>query len=234
MQTPQTLAGFASSAPVDELLHPLSYPPLSSRGKIKTFGLHAPDKAKEQEVNEIIKNTPSGLLPINIAQSFVDRFFLKDPSIISQSPDPAPWNPLILRFFEATSLHAANDTVPWCAAFLNWCLKRAGYPNTNNASSQSFVHTTFFEVTESPKTGDIVVFTCYSVPDGEDLKIGHVTFFKQAIDKTSFLAIGGNQSGVNPSMICDKTFQTSFSSHRHVGNKYVPVTYKVNRYLSIK
>jgi uncharacterized protein (TIGR02594 family) len=192
-----------------------------------------PSGEQNKRVDKIIDETPSGPRPIDIAQSFIDRFYATDPNIISQWPAPQPWNPLIVRFFNATKEPAKDDTVPWCSAFLNWCLKRAGKPGTNSSSSQSFVKTDLFPVTKTPVEGDIAVFTCYSKSDGKDLGIGHVTFFKKSKDDKSFIAIGGNQSGTSPSMICEKIFPYNFESRRHIGATYVPVTYKINRFLHI-
>src|SRR5437763_10958974 len=58
-------------------------------------------------------------------------------------PDPSHptyANPVIVAFFLATNLKPAGDTTAWCAAFVNWCLQRAGLPTTKSASSQSFVN----------------------------------------------------------------------------------------------
>lgn len=34
------------------------------------------------------------------------------------------------------------QSTPWCAAFVNWCLKEAGLPGTNSNLAKSFVNLT--------------------------------------------------------------------------------------------
>ena len=101
------------------------------------------------------------------------------------------WNPVIVGFYESTTLKPdyvfkKGDTIDWCAAFLNWCLARAGYDTTNNAMSGSF--RTNFRKPEAP--GDIIVFR--KRDKGGDQGFGHVGIF---INETSsaYTVLGGNQ-----------------------------------------
>ena len=82
-----------------------------------------------------------------------------------------------------------NDN-PWCASFVNWCLKKAGYPISNApASSQSFLQDKNFVKIEKPVYGAIVVWTNYSESTGKSDGTGHVGFVYGAN-----AVLGGNQS----------------------------------------
>ncbi|WP_181321838.1 CHAP domain-containing protein [Trinickia symbiotica] len=223
-----------ATKPQDEMLSPLIYPIFEAVYSPRVQGFLPPTGDEKEKVTKIVNATPTGPRPIDVAQYFVDRFFVHDPMVISQWPAPQPWNPLIVQFFSATSSPANNDTVPWCAAFANWCLKRSNRPFTNSASSQTFLATTMFETIDAPSEGDLVVFTCYRKDNGESLNLGHVAFFKKKNDDLTFDVVGGNQSGTSPSMICLKTYPYApFESRRMVGKKYVPVLYKINKYLKV-
>ncbi|CAE6938330.1 hypothetical protein R69608_05085 [Paraburkholderia nemoris] len=234
MSSDQGIPSFSHAFPDNEQLCPYHYPPFEAIRQPGLMGLLPPSEDQRKHCDAIIAGTPTGPRPIDIAQSFIDRFYKNDPRSISQWPSPQPWNPLIVHFFDATDNPANNDTVPWCAAFVNWCLKRAGKPTTNSSSSQSFATSDAFPVTTSPKEGDILVFTCYSKSDGKNLGIGHVTFFKESIGENTFSAVGGNQTGTFPSMISEEEFQKAFESRRHLNGNYVPVIYRVNRFLRIE
>ncbi|WP_438275111.1 CHAP domain-containing protein [Nitrobacter sp.] len=217
----------------EELLTPLESPLISDLTKMHPFGSHPASREEIARADEIIANTPTGPRPIDIAQSFVTRFYASDPHAISQWPKSQSWNPLIARFFEATTLHAKQDTVAWCAAFVNWCLERAKRPATKSSASQSFATTELFSVTDSPVEGDIAVFTCYKEGTNLSYDVGHVTFFKDNVDSNHIAVIGGNQGGKTPSIICEKQYPKEFPSSRIVGGKRVPVEYRLNRFLHV-
>jgi len=100
-------------------------------------------------------------------------------------PEPDPRNPtlanpVIVLFFLATKLRPLGDKTAWCAAFVNWCLDRAGVPGTHSASSQSFRswgnrvwHVDDGDMPVQARTGDIAVFQSRANPGH-----GHVGFFK--------------------------------------------------------
>jgi uncharacterized protein (TIGR02594 family) len=187
------------------------------------------------KARRIIDDTPKGPAPYDIAKSFVDRFFERDPEAISQWPAPSTWNPLVKEFFSATSLRANNDMIDWCAAFVNWCIERNNKKGTNSAASQSFVNKDPYKKTDQPKEGDLVVFTCYDKQSGKNLGIGHVAFFKVALGGDVIGVIGGNQSADgHSSIISPRKFLTApFDVKRHVGGEYIPCVYKLNSFLVI-
>lgn len=196
------------------------------------LGTEKPTDAQKDKTQKIVEGTPKGPRPIDIAQSFVDRFALSDPDAISQWPADAAWNPLVVEFFTATSLVVKNDMVPWCAAFANWCITRAGIAGTNSAASQSFLVKEFFEQTDDPQFGDVAIFTCYSKSTGKSVGLGHVTFFKEWRGEDKILVIGGNQSADGrSSIISEKEYRTGARDvWRTIDGERVLVTMKLNTF----
>ena len=83
-----------------------------------------------------------------------------------------------------------SDETPWCAAFMNWCIEKAGYAGTNSAWALSWKN---WGQEASKRRGRIAVFERYVVDDGTTHTYGHVGFYLGMIDgKISLL--GGNQS----------------------------------------
>lgn len=101
------------------------------------------------------------------------------------------WNPLIVTMFKETSTTPSGDLTPWCAASLNWVLRRAGLKGTNSASSGSFRAFPSGSATTTPKRGDVVVFRSAD-PAKARLGRGHVGLF---VDRTAthVRVVGGNQ-----------------------------------------
>lgn len=108
---------------------------------------------------------------------------------------PVRANPLIVQFFDATTLRTpSGDQTAWCAAFVNWCLVRARFgrsdaaellPATSSAASETFRR--WGAATNDPQPGDIVVFR-HRLDAGK----GHVGFFVGRAG-ASLLVLGGNQ-----------------------------------------
>ena len=155
-----------------------------------------PSREQIERATKIIDETPRGPLPVDVAQSFIDRFYDSDPDVISQWPMPAAWNPLIVAFFDATEMPETTrktDMIPWCAAFANWCIERARGDGSRSASSQSFLSPSFRRVT-TPVRGDLVVFSNHDPATDQPLGSGHVAFIEPAADGR-LVMLGGNQSG---------------------------------------
>jgi uncharacterized protein (TIGR02594 family) len=97
-------------------------------------------------------------------------------------------NPQILKYFKDIGQKLiTNDDTPWCAAFTNWVLLKAGKIGTGSLSARSFLK--YGISTKEPKLGDIVVLWRIS-PDNE---YGHVGFFIKQTDNNIFI-LGGNQN----------------------------------------
>ncbi|MBD1208519.1 MAG: TIGR02594 family protein [Ignavibacteria bacterium] len=97
-------------------------------------------------------------------------------------------NSRIVEYHAATSLRATSDEVPWCASFVNWCLKKATITGTNSARARSFLTWGVAVSLEEAERGDIVVLS-----RGTNVQFGHVGFFAGQEGK-SVLVLGGNQS----------------------------------------
>jgi uncharacterized protein (TIGR02594 family) len=219
-----------------QLIIQLSYPRVMIFDHETRSAAHSKASAKQiDRARKIIEATPSGPRPIDIAQTFIDRFYAKDPATISQLPAPAAVNPLIAAFFKGTSLSADRDVIPWCAAFANFCIDRNGKAGTQSASSQSFLRSAF-KPTMEPKEGDLAIFTCFSPSTGKSLQLGHVAFFREKIDDNHIRVVGGNQSGDgHSSIISESVMLTSDRTvKRHLfDGSYVPTTMRLNTYVSL-
>lgn len=213
----------------------LVYPDFASLDSYQLFGDKAPNKAQREKAAAIIQGTPTGPTPFAIAKSFVDRYTTQDPQAISQWPKPAAWNPLVVQFFSATAYKANNDLTPWCAAFANWCLERAGKKGSRSAGSQSFLDQKYFKQTSEPKTGDLAIFTCYDLVSKKSLGLGHVGFFKEKLADGRIGVLGGNQSVEGKSsIICEKPYSIGdVGLKRTINGKKVPCTMRLNTYISL-
>jgi uncharacterized protein (TIGR02594 family) len=218
------------AVPFDQLV----YPPFEALEAPATFGYSEPDEKAKAKAADIIKTTVNGPHPIDIAQNFVDRFYKADPDAISQWPAPAAWNPLIVEFFNATSLKANNDMVSWCAAFANWCIDRAGHQGSRSASSQSFLQKEFTR-TNDPKVGNVAVFTCYDKQTNESIGLGHVAFVREKPRSKQVKLIGGNTAADgHSSIICKRYFETSGRNvRRRIGGNWVECIMRLNTYVEV-
>jgi uncharacterized protein (TIGR02594 family) len=225
-----------ASGDVMEDFDQLIYPPFGAIGAPEKFGYTKPSKEQIERVAKIINETPEGPHPLAIARSFTQRFTDKEPRVISQWPAPDAWNPLIVEFFKSTSTPANNDMVAWCAAFANWCIERNRKTGTRSAASQSFVdpkNAKWFKKISDPEPGDLAVWTCYEIPSGKNLGLGHVAFVTGKPGADSVPTISGNVSDDNhSSIIVEKPFPTRDRVvRRTVNGKRVPATMKLNSYV---
>ena len=166
-----------------------------------------PDDPSWKEVDGLLSKAPKPgtsagpVTPLDVATylsaSVPDKYRMAWPEPNPAHPTYA--NPLILRLFLSTKTVPMGDETAWCAAFVNWCLTRAGIMGTASGSSQSFINAPWGKAvwrygdsvmpTEA-KQGDIAVFRLRYDPGH-----GHVCFFKQ-ISQTranSVEVLGGNQ-----------------------------------------
>lgn len=97
-------------------------------------------------------------------------------------------NPRIIEYHQCTSLKATSDEIPWCAAFVNWCLRVAGVVGTNSARARSFLTWGVPVLITEAQRGDIVVLA-----RGKNISEGHVGFYTGRKDN-NVLLLGGNQS----------------------------------------
>lgn len=91
-------------------------------------------------------------------------------------------NKKILAYHACTSLGAKDDETPWCASFMNWCLKMIGEEGTNSAAARSFMK--WGIPLQKPVKGCVVVFTRKGG--------GHVALYDHE-DRDFIYTLGGNQ-----------------------------------------
>jgi uncharacterized protein (TIGR02594 family) len=100
----------------------------------------------------------------------------------------SPNNPRILEYLYSTSLIDLHLSLPdatdWCAAFVNWCIERAGVPSTNSAMVNPWRF--WGQALQTPRRGCLVTFTW---EDGGQ----HVAFYMGGRDDRVYV-LGGNQS----------------------------------------
>lgn len=99
-------------------------------------------------------------------------------------------NVTISEMFEYTDMGRQPDSVPWCSAFVNFCLYRTGYKGSFSAAARSFTWGSFKKI--DFKEGCIVV-----IPRGDDPGKGHVGFavsYKSIGPVHIVKILGGNQN----------------------------------------
>lgn len=76
-------------------------------------------------------------------------------------------NPKILEMYpEAGDSKITSENVPWCSAFVCYCLSKAGYRDTDSLLARSYLK---YGVACDPQKGAIAIF-----PRGNDPTFGHV------------------------------------------------------------
>lgn len=95
-------------------------------------------------------------------------------------------NPRILEYLAACNGAGTHDETPWCSAFVNWCVTRAGTPGTGSAAARSWLQ--WGRSTPSPSVGAITVLW-RDDPHGPH---GHVALFVRK-DLARVWLLGGNQ-----------------------------------------
>ncbi len=94
-------------------------------------------------------------------------------------------NQRIIEYDAHTSLEAKSDEIPWCSAFVNYCIDESGLEGTHSAAARSWLE--WGEPLEEPINGCIVI-----LKRGKNPSLGHVGFFisqKQGLIRV----LGGNQ-----------------------------------------
>ena len=110
-------------------------------------------------------------------------------------------NPRVVEYLHSTNLGTPSwneDETPWCSAFVNWCVEKAGYEGTDSAWAKSWLN--WGKAVKKSVVGCIAVFTR---PGG-----GHVGFYVGET-KTAIRVLGGNQS--------DAVNESSYAKSRLLG-----------------
>jgi uncharacterized protein (TIGR02594 family) len=127
-------------------------------------------------------------------------FFKEEPQIV-ENKESLPWidvalkemgtkekvggeNPRIIEYHSATTLKAKEDEVPWCSAFVSWCLEKSGTKSTKNAWARSYLG--WGVKLDKPKFGCVLVFS-------RGKQSGHVGFYVGE-NLLFYKVLGGNQN----------------------------------------
>ena len=103
-------------------------------------------------------------------------------------------NPRIVEYFGWTSLGEKPDSVPWCGAFVAFCLGKAGFLRMGTGSARAANWMDFGKPLDGPKPGCVVVLEPQAPGSS-----GHVALWNRTVGDRIFL-LGGNQGnkvGVN-------------------------------------
>lgn len=95
-------------------------------------------------------------------------------------------NPRIVEYLRSTTLPgdaASSDETPWCSAFVNWCVERAGHVGTDSAVARSWLD--WGKPPRTPSPGCVVVLRRLG-------DRGHVGLFVSA-SASAVRLLGGNQ-----------------------------------------
>ncbi|MEK7179967.1 MAG: TIGR02594 family protein [Patescibacteria group bacterium] len=97
-------------------------------------------------------------------------------------------NPRVLQYFsDIGQKWVKDDETAWCAAFMNWCLLKAGVQGTNSLLARSFLN--YGINTNYPVLGDIVVLWRIN----RTSPYGHVGIFIKETENMIYI-LGGNQA----------------------------------------
>lgn len=94
-------------------------------------------------------------------------------------------NPRIAEYLKVVG-QPSDDAIPWCAAFVGWCLEQDGVASTRRANARSYLT---WGAAAAPVLGAVVVFS----RGDPTAATGHVGFLLDA-SAASVYVLGGNQS----------------------------------------
>lgn len=102
---------------------------------------------------------------------------------VREVPGPGD-EPRVIGYHAATTLHATDDEVPWCSAFVCWVFEQVDILPTRSARARSWM--TWGQAIRFPPLGAVVVI---SRGTGDQ---GHVGFLVEREGDSIYL-LGGNQ-----------------------------------------
>ncbi len=126
-----------------------------------------------------------------------------------------------INYHKKTGINMSSmvgDSNPWCASFVNYCLKESGYSTSGSASSQSFSKNKSFIKVSQPIYGAIVVLR------KKGSWKGHVAFIYCLFEDGEIGVLGGNQGD---SVTINPLYQVYINGRLHYEliGFYVPNSY---------
>lgn len=100
-------------------------------------------------------------------------------------------NPRIVEYHATTTLRAQSDEVAWCASFVNWVVKKAGYKGTNSAAAASWVK--WGAATTARQGAICVIYNAKAANSSLSTSGNHVGFLVRETS-SHYVLLGGNQS----------------------------------------
>ncbi|KAB8308349.1 TIGR02594 family protein [Erwinia endophytica] len=126
-----------------------------------------------------------------------------------------------INYHKKTGINMSSmvgNSNPWCASFINYCLKESGYSTSGSASSQSFSKNKNFIKISQPIYGAIVVLR------KKGSWTGHVAFIYCLFEDGEIGVLGGNQGD---SVTINPLYQVYINGRLHYEliGFYVPKSY---------
>lgn len=120
----------------------------------------------------------------------------------------------ILLYHQATSLKATSDAVPWCSAFMCFCMSKAGIANPQSAAARDWLK--WGQPIQLPRLGAVCVF---DRSDANNPNAAHVALYIRHTDDKTLHVIGGNQALVKgaPS---DRVCATDIAMSKLIGVRW--------------
>ena len=167
-------------------------------------GGSGPALSEEQKTADRILRHAHGCTPLQVMHYFETLRIVNSDGEAYNGGWRDRANPIILAFLNSvqTKTWPLGDRTSWCAASLNWILKRAGYQGgTDSPLSGSFRDKP--GLTTRPCPGDIVVFRDTD-KTLSDQGFGHVCLYLHQ-RKDAVFVLGGNQkNGFGHQAVCRK------------------------------
>lgn len=109
-------------------------------------------------------------------------------------------NRRIVEYHQTTSGKATNAKMPWCAAFVNWTLKKSGRKGLDSAAAKDWLK--FDDPVTTPEPGDIVIVRTVAAEKAEEqdkqdrrkTREGYHVGFYISGNNSHVRILGGNQS----------------------------------------
>lgn len=128
----------------------------------------------------------------------------------NDSWDGIKTNPEVLKYFTEIGYdYIDEDETPWCAAFLNWVLRKCNIQTPNKLNARSFLEMGI--ITSQPVVGDLVILWRIN-PAGP---YGHCGLFIKETETLVWI-LGGNQN----SRVCIQAYsKNQLLGYRSIQNK---------------